>query len=68
MNKAFATFALAVTWFGITSALVGGVAHADARTNDEVFANAALRELHNLAVASEPRPSLSLAACSDRAR
>jgi hypothetical protein len=32
-------------------ALTGGFAHA-ASTNDEVFANAALRELHNLAAAS----------------
>ncbi|MGA9868180.1 MAG: hypothetical protein WBQ75_17275 [Acetobacteraceae bacterium] len=34
------------------SSLIGGVAHADTSTNDEVFANTALRELHNLAVAS----------------
>ncbi len=34
------------------SSLIGAVAHADTSTNDKVFANAALRELHNLAVAS----------------
>jgi hypothetical protein len=34
------------------SSLIGGVARADTSTYDEVFANAALRELHNLAVAS----------------
>lgn len=32
--------------------LIGKVARADASTNDEMFANAALRELHNLAAAS----------------
>jgi hypothetical protein len=35
----------------MTLALTGGFAHA-ASTNDEVFANAALRELHNLVIAS----------------
>jgi hypothetical protein len=35
----------------MTMALSGGFAYA-ASTNDEVFANAALRELHNLATAS----------------
>ena len=31
--------------------LIGEVAHADTNTNDRVFADVALRELHNLAVA-----------------